>query len=317
MDGLIALLVAAVLAGEAPVEVVWGGDVIAAQEAAAALGGLALVCVRSPARPLAAAMDRDTWDDPTLAAVVAALNPTRIDADADPVTCERLIGGRSGLGTVLIDGVGDVVAVLPGYATSTTVLAWMRVACDGYPGLVAVRSAAASGDPAALLALGDRYQALTSPLRAATCWTAVLAAAAGEPMAALPAAAAHAHLARSELLRGRNLAAREHLDACRQRDPAGRAGLAGEIAHSEALIRLIERDHAGAATFARQALALAGDAIDHCLHTLALAEHGAGHDAAALGVFAELLVSFPQSRWADSAREQIAHIRDPQADHGH
>jgi tetratricopeptide (TPR) repeat protein len=260
-----------------------------------------------------------------VARAAAGLLPVRIDADRRQDLYERVVGGRGGLATAAVDATGDVVSVLAGYAAPEAFVAFVAAARAGWPRLSAVRRTAARRprDPAALQALAETYEALASPRRAEETYQQALALAEGAPRpgatARRVAAAAHERLARAVVTRGRNLEARVHLDAYRALDPDDRLGRRARATFTEALVLFVERRLAESLRVLDQALAsgLRPEDAAHALYVRGIVQHEMRDDVGGIATLERLRREHPGSRWAALAADQIAHIKNPTADHQH
>jgi hypothetical protein len=92
----------------------------------------------------------------------------RINISERPDLFDKTIGGRGGLGTCILDGSGDVVSALPGFAAPQVYLQFLRKAEEGYPRLRVARAAAkrSPNSVTALHHLAETYQELGSARRA-------------------------------------------------------------------------------------------------------------------------------------------------------
>ena len=96
--------------------IAWRKDVDAALAEARRDGRLAVVHVQLAGRPLSRAMAERTFADAAVVARSAGYMNVWVDLAARPELFDRLIGGKGALGTAVLDGTGDVLSVLPGFA---------------------------------------------------------------------------------------------------------------------------------------------------------------------------------------------------------
>jgi hypothetical protein len=127
-----AVALSAWLARPAPLAIT--GDLDAALAAAKARHGWVVVHVRRADRPLGAKMDAETLGDPDVARRakegflhVRLEAPAAADAtgSASARRLERLAGPGVALATLVVDGMGDAVAELDGFATATELLGFL------------------------------------------------------------------------------------------------------------------------------------------------------------------------------------------------
>jgi tetratricopeptide (TPR) repeat protein len=291
----------------------WKTDVDAALAAARKEGRLLAVHFWLEGRPLCRTMAEKTFTDPAVASASARFVNLKVNVEDRPDLFTGYVGGRGALATAVVDGTGDVVSVLPGFADAARYRAFLERAERGLAGLKAAREACekSPGDAWARVELGERYFELDSPRRAEECFLKAI-----EAGGLRAEAAAHERLARLRVMRGRNVEAREHLAEARKRDPAGRLD---RILHTEALAFAIERKFSDSVRTASDAVERHPDSpeMDQLLLTLAWSTHEAGADAKALEILEGMLRRFPDSRWAAAARERVEHIRNPPPDHQH
>jgi tetratricopeptide (TPR) repeat protein len=304
----------------------WKDDYESALAAARRQGRLLVVHFWLEGRPLYRAMNDETFKHPEVVALSnARFVNVKVDLGARPELFERLLGGRGGLGTAVVDATGDVVSALAGYAGPERYLDLLRRAEQGYGRLRAARAAAARapGELAALCALGEAYEALGSPRRAEEQFEKLVrpqpAAAQAAPEAARYAAVGHERLARYRALAGRNREAAPHLAEYRRLDPDNRFGRLDRVAVTEALVAWIERRFDAAIRRLEEALGRfpASPERNQMLLGLGTVRHEAGDDAGALRALDRLLKEHPQSDSVAKAKEQIAHIKNPPPDHQH
>lgn len=289
----------------------WGSDLEAAKAEAGRLGRLVLLSFVRPGRPAAKALDEETFAGPSvLRRIREGFVPVRLDPAEKADVFDAVVGGRGAVATAIVGPDGDVVSVAGGFLGPKAFAELLDRASGGIEEL-AKRRAEAPSSGKAMAACGDVYHRLGSPRRAEECWKA-----ASESMDSEAAGTAHARLARLRVERGRNLEARQHLEASRR---SGTAVLSGSLALTEGLILGVERRHAEAARVLEEALKKdpAHAEKDHVLFALGFVLHQDRRDSEALAAFERLLSEFPASGWALHAREQVGHIRNPQPDHEH
>jgi tetratricopeptide (TPR) repeat protein len=277
-------------------------------------------------RPLHKAMDEEAFSNPE---VVKFSNEkfvnVKINIGARPELFENTIGGRGGLGTCVLDGSGDVVSSLPGYADSSAYLAFLVRADRGHARLKMARAAAARSprNPAVLHALAESYEALGSPRRAEEFYGKLIGL--GErgkgssEQVAKYVATGHERIARFRALRGRNLEATRHVEEYRRVDRDNRFQRLDRILLTEALVAWIERRFTDSIRILEGALSRypASQERDQMLLALATVRHEGGEDQRALEILARLIKEYPQSSTIAQAKEQIVHIKNPPADHQH
>lgn len=283
-------------------QIAWTRDVDAALAEAKRDGKLALLHFQLAGRPACKLMNDETFMDAEVGRRSTSFVRVFVDLAARPELFEKTVGGKGALGTAVVDGDLDPVAVLAGYAGPKEFARFLERAESGYPRLKAARPTSSARE------LGDLYRELGSPRRAEACWRE--AAEKGDALA-------HERLARALVLRGKNLDARSQLTAFRAASPRegrDRADL------TEGMILSLERKHAEAARVLEAALAAhpRSPEADQMLLTLAFAQHeGGGQDAKAIATLEALLKRFPDSPWAAEARLRIEHIKNPPPDHEH
>ena len=285
----------------AALQVAWGRDVEAALAEARRADRLVVLHFQLAGRPLCKQMTDETFADPEVARRMASFVPVFIDLAAQSELFERAVGGKGALGTAVVGADLDPVSVLPGFAGPRDFLRFLELAEAGAPRLKAARGKAGPRE------LGDLYRDLQSPRRAEACWRE--GAAAGD-------AACHERLARALVLRGRNLEAREQLEAFRK---AGLDAGRDHAALTEGFILTLERKHAEAARVLDEAARAhpGSDEADRTLLALSFVRHQLGEDAKAIEILEAMLKRFPASPWAAEARLRIEHIRNPPPDHEH
>ena len=296
----------------------WRTDYTAAVAEAREKGRRLLVHFMMPGRPICRAMDEDTFARPEVVqGVRSKFVAVRLDVEARPDLFEAAIGSRGVLATCVMDPDGDVISELRGYAGPQAFLEFLDKAERGYAAIHAGREALAAdpGDPARAFALGEAYRACGSPRRADECYRSAIARGASGPAVA----ASHERLARLQVIRGRNLEARTHLEAARKLDPEGKSAPADRLLLTEGLILAVERKHTEAAAVLREMLKRfpSSEEADHALFSLGFVLHQANQDKAALEALEEASRRFPASPWLAAVKEQIDHIKNPQPDHTH
>jgi tetratricopeptide (TPR) repeat protein len=299
------------------VEIDWRKDYEGALVEAREKGRLILLHFVLEGRPVCKAMAEETFSQAEVArAAGERFVCVRVDVDARPELFEATIGGRGGLATCVLDGEGDVVSALHGYAAPAAFLRFLDRAAASAGTVKAARDAArkAPGDAAKLRELAEAYRAGDSLRRAEDCYRKVVEMGPGPD-----AAASHERLARLRVMRGKNLEARRHLDEARRLDPEGKATAVDRMLLTEGLALAIERKHQDAARVLREALRRfpSSEETDHLLYALGFVLHQDAQDKAALEVLEGALRRFPESTWGAALREQIEHIRNPQPDHTH
>ncbi len=306
MAGVIAVLVLS----QAGID--WAKDFEAAQAAAKAADRRVMAHFQLKGRPLCRAMDEETFTDGAVAAACARFVCVKIDIEAQPALFDRAVGGRGGLGTAILDGTGDVVSVLPGYAGPQGFLLFLEKAEQGYPALKAAKDAAGGGSGP--YALAELYRELDSARRAEECYRKAIEG--GEPKWA---ALSHERLARMRVNRGKNVEARRHLEEYRKLDAEDRFGASGRALLTEALAFNVERKYPEAIHVLEEGLKKNpdGEEADLMVITVGIAEHELGRLKEAQKALEGMLGRYPKSRWAPLAREMIEHIKKPPPDHPH
>ena len=304
----------------------WRTDYERALREAQAARRLVLAHFWLEGRPLYLEMNRRTFAD---AEVIRLSNerfvPVSLDLRTRADLFERTIGGRGALGTAIVDGSGDVVSALPGFADTSRYLDFLRGALAGYPKLRAARAAAARApaDPQALGTLAETYEALQSPRRAEEQCEKLLQLGAATKIWSSElrrsVAFAHERIARFRALRGKNREAAPHIAEYRRLDPDNRLGRMERVELTDGIVAWIERRLKDSMRILETALAKypSGAEIDQTMLALAVVLHESGNDTRALSLLDALLRQFPQSRSLPQAREQIEHIRNPPPDHVH
>jgi tetratricopeptide (TPR) repeat protein len=265
-------------------------------------------------RPAGQAMLEETFASAEVARRSAAFLNVWVDIDARPELFDRLLGGKGALGTCVVDGEGDVVSALPGFAGPNEYVRFLERAEKGYAGLRAAREKSGAG-PEAMLALAEAYREIESPRRAEDCYRKVIEGGG----AAGPAAVAHERLARYRVMRGKNVDARRHVAEFRRLDPENRTGRADRILLTEGLAFYVERKFDESRRTLEEALAKFPQSpeADHLMVSLGVVLHESGDDKRAMPLFQEMLRRFPDSPWAPEARQRIEHIKNPPPDHTH
>lgn len=321
-----AILAAAVGAAGVDRSIRWENDYATALARARRENRLLVGHFRLQGRPLVESMERETLSDPE---VVRYSNENflnvRIDAADKRDLFERVIGGRGGLATCIVDGGEDVVSMLPGYASTTGYLRFLKRAQAGYPALREARAQASrsKGDLGALALLAERYEGLQS-LRRAEAEYERLASMAGTAIgnggdARRYAALGHERLARFRAMRGRNREAAEQLRLYRGFDPSNRFGILDRALLTDAIVCWIERRLKDAATVLGQALRSfpSSRERDQMLLAAGTVRHETGDDPGALELLRLVQADYPSSAAAEQAAAQIEHIRNPPPDHVH
>jgi tetratricopeptide (TPR) repeat protein len=303
----------------APAALAWCVDLGAAARDAAASGRLLAVHFRVPGRPLVDEMAATTFTDPDVVRLaVADFVHVGLEAADAPELFERAVGGRTGLATCVLDPAADLVAVLPGYAGAVAYRGFLELARERRGAIARLRQAVADAEAApgppraladALLPLGCRNEALALLERSF--------AAASDLESASDAACAAERLARIEVERGRNLAARRWIELCRAFDPELVHADAARLAVTEALILCAERRPSDAVDVLESALTRhPGSAESGEMRlVLGLARHDSGDDAGAVATLEALVRDPSRGEVAARARAELAHVRSP--DHGH
>lgn len=318
MNG-VSIALAALTVVSSGMDVDWRKDVAAARAEAREKGRLLLLHFTMAGRPLCKAMDEETFAHAEVARVAGEkFVAVRVDVDEQPELFETTIGGRGGLATCVLDGEGDVLSAVHGFAAAPAFLRFLQKAEAGREPIRAARETVARSpaDAAALYALAELYRGADSLRRADECYRKVV-----EQKAAPVDAAARSHerLARLRVLRGKNLEARKHLDEARRLDPGGRVTAVDRLLLTEGLALAIERKHRDAARVLEDALRRfpSADEADHLHFALGFVLHQDGQDQPAMAVFERALRQYPASTWLPAIREQMEHIRNPQPDHQH
>lgn len=300
----------------------WRTDYDAAKAEARERGRRIVLHFFMTGRPICRAMEEETFGQAEVArALRERFIAVRLDVEARPDLFEAAIGSRGVLATCIVDGDGDVLSELRGYAGPQAFLRFLDKAESGYSAVKAAREAlaAAPGDPGRLYALAEAYRASDSPRRADECYLKAVAAAPTTAPALAAVAASHERLARLRVMRGKNLEARTHLEAARKLDPEGTRTAADRLLLTEGLILAVERRHPEAVTVLRDALRRfpSCEEADHVLYALGFVLHQVNQDPQALEVLEDAERRFPQSAWMPAVKEQIDHIKNPQPDHTH
>src|SRR5690242_9877397 len=95
----------------------WRKDYESARAEAREKGRLLLLHFYMPGRPVCKTMDDETFAQAEVArAARERFVSVRVDVDAAPQLFETTIGGRGGLATCVLDGEGDVLSALHGFA---------------------------------------------------------------------------------------------------------------------------------------------------------------------------------------------------------
>jgi tetratricopeptide (TPR) repeat protein len=299
-------------------QVQWKADYEAGLAAAREEGKLLVVHFWLDGRPLCKTMNDETFAH---AEVIRLANEkfvnVKVEIDKRPELFRATVGGRGGLATCVLDGTGDVVSVLPGFAEAAAYVRFLDRAARGHAALRAVREAAEKdpADPGALQALGEAYERLESPRRAEESYLKAAGTGKGTPGVAF----SYERLARLRIFRGKNLEAREYVAQYRKLDPEGKLGREDRIRLTEALILAVERKLAESVRVVEEAIRQYPESpeMDQMLLTAGWVRHEAGDDKGGLRLLETLVAKFPQSSWVALARERIEHIKNPQPDHQH
>jgi hypothetical protein len=277
-------------------------------------------------RPLGKEMNDETFSNPE---VVRLANQrfvnVRVSISERPELFDRTIGGRGGLGTCVLDGSGDVVSAIPGFAGPEVYLQFLRRAEEGYPRLRAARVAAKRnpGSVGALHHLAETYQELGSARRAEEHFEMIirLGAQAGKltPQLKKFVAFSHERIARARAMRGKNREAALETAEYRRLDPENRFGRLDRVVLTEALVAWIERRLKDALRILEGALKdfPASSERDQMLLATGVVRHESQDDAGALVVLEKLIKDYPVSPAVAQAKEQIAHIKNPPPEHQH
>lgn len=305
--------------GAGPQAVPWAESYEAALERGRAEDRLILVHFWLDGRPLSREMLEKTFADPGVVRLARErFVGVRLESRKVPDLFRRLSGSRGGMATCIVDYTEDVISALPGYADADALVRFLTRAGRGYGALRAIREAAdRRPDRAAVLfALGEEYVRLDSRRRAETCFRRVVERAGRSDVEHRVAAFSHERLARMSAMRGRNLEAREALEAYRR---SGSAGREDRAMVTEALAFSLERKP-------REALRVLGEARrrfpasverDQMLLLTGICRHDAGDTKQALATLEGMVREFPGSSWVADAKTRIEHIKNPPPGHGH
>ncbi len=303
--------------------VAWLSDFDVALQRARAEKKLLLVYFALPGRPLCAAMERETFARQDVVTFVAGeFVPLKLDPALRPDLFERLIGGYGALATLVADRETDPVGLWPGYATPTALLGFLHDVLSAYPRLLDSRRKIVRqpNNKVARLALAEAYDALGSDRRAEKNYRELIAPGqTPHPDTARMQTIAHERLARSAILGGRNLEAREHLESYWVLDRADRFGRKLRARVTEGLVLAVERQLGIARVVFDDLRPSVADSRDreHLLLALGMVEHELNDDVLALATLQELVRDHPRSRLLTAANDQIDHIKNPQAAHQH
>lgn len=301
----------------------WSKDYDGARADARRQDRLILLHFTLEGRPVCKTMDEETFAKEEVAkALSERFIAVRVDIESNPKLFEATVGGRGGLSSCVVDADGDVVSSRNGYAGPEDFVRFLEKAKAGYGRIKAARQALSGRpkSPEGLLALGEAYRDCDSLRRAEDCYRRALE---GEGLGGGdwqgPAAMGHERLARLCVMRGKNLDARQHLEAARRLDPEGRSAQKDRLQLTEGLTLAVERRHGEAAVVLRESIRLhpQSEELDHMLYALGFVLHQDSQDKPALEPLESLLARFPRSTWVLPAREQIEHIKNPQPDHTH
>lgn len=285
-------------------------------------GRLLLVQFLLQGRPACAAMEEETLrHEGVVREVRKNFVAVKVDVDRSPDLFQETIGGRGGLATALVDGTGDVVSALPGFAGPDAFLAFLQRAEKGRKQLENARLSAARIPVSidSLHELAETYQSLGSARRAEECFERVIAEAVAKGAAGKAVAFAHERLARIRVVRGKNREAREHLAKYLALDPDNGFGRLDRILFSEALVLAVERRLKESIRRTEEILARfpAAEETDQILLLQGWVRHEDGDDPGGIATLEGMLRRFPNSTWAPLAAERIAHIKNPPPDHTH
>ena len=321
------LVLASFMAGSSPQErIAWKESYEAALEQSRQQGKLLVAHFWLEGRPLGKEMNDETFSN---SEVVRFSNQrflnVRVRISERPELFDKTIGGRGGLGTCVLDGSGDVVSALPGFARPQVYLQFLRRAEEGYPKLRAARNAAkrSPGSVGALHHLAETYQELGSARRAEEHFEMIirLGAQAGKltPQLKKYVAFSHERIARARAMRGKNREAALETAEYRRLDPENRLGRLDRVILTEALISWIERRLKDALRILEGALKDFPSSSEHDQMLLAtgVVRHEAQDDAGALVVLERLIKEYPLSPAVAQAKEHIAHIKNPPPEHQH
>jgi tetratricopeptide (TPR) repeat protein len=289
-------------------------------------GRLVVVHFYYEGRPASRQMDEETLRHPEVLRVLGdGFVPVRIDSSREEELFRKLVGGRGGLATCVLDGTEDVILAAGGFQKPEVFVGLLTKAREGYPKLKEARerSARQPGNAAWLYELGLVYEALGSPRRSEDCFLGAASAGEGQgnpaPKDPRSSALAHERLARLQVMRGRNREARLHLARCRALDPDDRFGSRDRARLSEAYALAVERRLGESIELLEKLRKDVPGApeMDQILVLEGWLWHESGQDARALELLGSLLGSFPRSAWVALARERIDHIQNPPPDHPH
>lgn len=320
------VLVAAALGVSAP-EIAWRQDYATALAAARKADRPLLVQFVAPGRPLSARMVDEVLRAPAVVAPARDLVAVKLDAAAEAPLFARLVGGPGAVATCLVETDEDILAVLPG-APTVEVLAAALI--DATRARKAVRDGRKKvqrrpSDLVGRFDLASLYMRLGSPRRAEDEFRRLLVQALAPRAARRRAAAdeltarAHERLARLLIERGRIVEAREQLARAAELDE-GRGAIPGDaLLLTRALVAAVSRDVEAAGELLRDARARYPRSAERAqiLFVSGQIAHELRDDVSALAWLGEVVASFPGTRWAAAARDQIEHVRNPPAEHVH
>jgi tetratricopeptide (TPR) repeat protein len=314
----------ALATAQAPVD--WKSSLAEGLAQARSEGRLLVVHFYFEGRPASRQMDEETLRHPEVLRVLGdGFVPVRIDSAREEELFRKVVGGRGGLATCVLDGTEDVILAAGGFQKPETLVELLKNARQGYPSLKEARERSAR-DPenaARLYELGVLYESLGSSRRSEECFRGVLLAGEGRGDPARgdrkSTALAHERLARLQVMRGRNREAREHLDRYRALDPDDRFAGRDRARLSEAYALAVERRLGESIELLEKLRKEAPRAaeMDQILVLEGWLWHESGQDAPALELLGSLLERFPRSGSAALARERIDHIKNPPPDHPH
>ena len=280
-------------------QIAWGGEVDVALGDAAKSGRLVVAHFQIPGRPLGKLMDEETFANGDVVKRAAGFVWLRLDPSEKTAEFERFVGGKGAVATALLDGTGDAVSVLPGFAPVPEFLAWLDRGSKGWPDLKVAEGP---------FAKGEVYERLGSPRRAEACFRQ-----------AAGTAAAHERLARMLVRRGKNVEARAELAEFRRLDPSNASGREDRALLTEGLALVLERKPLEARRRLESSAKDYPDSPEADQRALALGwvQHELGDDKTAVSTMEQALTRFPKSAWAGELRLRIAHVKNPPADHEH
>jgi hypothetical protein len=130
------------------VDIDWRKDYESARAEAREKGRLILLHFYLEGRPVCKTMAEETFGHADVArAAREKFVSVRVDVDARPELFEATIGGRGGLATCVVDGEGDVVSALHGFAAPAAFLRFLERAETSSVAVKSAREAAAKARP--------------------------------------------------------------------------------------------------------------------------------------------------------------------------